>query len=148
MLAGGHRADGPHQGYVNIASQALAQLFNIIILISLGTAYAQCLWRIVRKYYIQTGTLDKLFTMKSDPLALFDAMVDRHAWRHWSLMLLSITILGTQIAVIFPVGAITTQPMAHNITMSRTNLPTYDAADVSLSCAFWLAGRLHVPYQC
>ncbi|KAL9615933.1 MAG: hypothetical protein Q9160_009133 [Pyrenula sp. 1 TL-2023] len=113
-----------------LSSQALAQLFNIIILISLGTAYAQCLWRIVRKYYIQTDTLDKLFTMKSDPLALFDAMVDRHAWRHWSLMLLSITILGTQIAVIFPVGAITTQPMAHNITMERTELPTFNAADL------------------
>lgn len=97
------------QSYVTASSLVLANLFRATLLGSVGICFAQMLWRMLRDQSFRVSTIESLFQMRSNPLAL----ASLHVMREGTLLFLIAGFMWVvPVAVTFPPGALTisTQP--------------------------------------
>lgn len=104
----GKEADGPTriapQAYVTTASNILANTFGFLLRASLGIAFAQHLWRILRASALKVSTIEELFNLRSNPLVQFKFSALRAAPL---LCALAALMWASQFVTSFPPGAIT-----------------------------------------
>lgn len=82
----------------------MANVVGLLLRVSLGCVFTQYLWRLLRDNSLETSTIEDLFTMRSNVLALGRAFGRREAW---ILVLNALFLWSIPITVSFPPGAIT-----------------------------------------
>ncbi|KAF2095130.1 hypothetical protein NA57DRAFT_79617 [Rhizodiscina lignyota] len=103
----------------------MANAIGILLQISLGSAFTKYLWRLVRLAYYRTAFLDDLFSMRSNPLALFRVLAKRKAV---ILILLSLFLWTISVAVSFPPGAVTVEQATQK---SEAAVPSFGIFDLN-----------------
>jgi len=92
------------QSYITTASTVLAGAFGICMQISLGAAFTQHLWHVLRKSARKVSTIESLFTLRTDLFGLFKWDVIQAAPM---LIMLAVIIWSLLVATTFPPGALT-----------------------------------------
>ncbi|PHH61648.1 hypothetical protein CDD81_8059 [Ophiocordyceps australis] len=117
--AQGHGAH-MEQSYVTTASMLLASAFGFFLRLSLGVAFTQHLWRLLRLMPFKVLTIESLFSLRTSPGALFDRHVMLKAW---PLVIMTGLIWASPIATGFPSGSqiIETRPAINIIPKSVAN---------------------------
>lgn len=94
----------------------------------LGLSFTQYLWYILRRQPLATSTIEHIFTLRSNPLSLFDQTVFRSAR---PLVMIAIIYWSVSIAMSFPPGALTVVSSLQEILVLNAEVPTFNASDVS-----------------
>lgn len=105
------------QSWVASISLILVTTFRISICLSLGAAFTQRMWHIVRLNPIKVADLDKYFSMQRDALMLFCSRVLRQAPSLYAMVLIGFTI---GLAVVFPPGALTVEGRLYQNVQPQT----------------------------
>jgi hypothetical protein len=99
-------------------------MFKAVLTASTGICFAQHLWFILRGNAMSLATIEKLFAIRSNLLAIGDL---RSIWRTPLLFLMALLVWCLGIATIYPPGALIVTFEAHNYTenhnMSVMNPP-------------------------
>lgn len=104
----------------------MANVVGILVQVCLGSVFTQYLWRMVRTTSYTTVSLDDMFSMRSNPLAMCRALFKLEAG---ILIMLSLFIMLTSIAVSFPPGAITVK---RDTSITNMTVPSYGIFNVSI----------------
>ena len=91
------------QSWVSSISLVLVTMFRISLGLSLGAAFTQHLWRIVRSDPVKVGDLEKYYNMQRDALMLFHGRV---LCKVPSLYTMALVGFSIGLAVVFPPGAL------------------------------------------
>lgn len=118
------------QSYITTISNILAAGFEITIQTSLGIAFVQYLWHVLRKVALPVSTIETLFCLRSSPQLVFSGSRLRNTPM---LTLIAFVIFATYIAKAFPTGAITVLSSTQ-MQILETNIPTYNGSFVSVTC--------------
>jgi len=115
------------QSYVITTAQLLAEIFRLCLVTTLGAAFTQYLWYILRKKPLHVSSIDTLFSLRQYPFFIFN----RAAFRDAPILTgVAILIYTMAIATSFPPGSITVAlenaKMPVNITV-----PVFNASYVS-----------------
>jgi hypothetical protein len=128
----GTPTDGPEsrvpQTYETTISVILSSIFTLLIHFCLGLSFTQYLWYILRRQPLTTLTIEHIFTLRSNPLSLFDRTVFRRAR---PLVMVAIIYWSASIAMSFPPGAITVVSSLRKVPVMNADVPTFNASDVS-----------------
>lgn len=116
------------QSYVSTLSNISATSFQFTLQLSLGTAFVQYLWYLLRVRAFQTSTIENLFSIRTSPFKLLHLSSLRGAPLLVSLAILIWTIY---ISTSFPPGAISIETKINKITKPSTVL-TFNASYVSV----------------
>ncbi|RDW81970.1 hypothetical protein BP6252_03082 [Coleophoma cylindrospora] len=126
----GKIAEGPglvfEQSYMTTISNILAACFEITIQTSLGIAFVQYLWHVLRKVALPVSTIETLFCLRSSPQLVFSGTGLRNAPM---LTFIAIVIFATYIAKAFPTGAITVVTSRQSL-ITEMSVPTYNGSFV------------------
>lgn len=130
----GKFADGSNrimpQSYVSTSSNILATLFQILLQFSLGIAFVQYLWYLLRTSALQVSTIETLFNLRSSPFSIFQVTTLKRAPILTSLVF---KIWSLYLATSFPPGAITVVSEVYtNVTLMT--VPTFNASFVCQTC--------------
>ncbi|KAF5018121.1 hypothetical protein F66182_9914 [Fusarium sp. NRRL 66182] len=94
----------PSQTYIASLSTFLVNAFGASLVVALGFAFTQCLWRLYRTKPMTVSNVETLYCLRWSPLLLLD-------WTAWAaapfMCLLASTMFFLAIARIFPPGALT-----------------------------------------
>lgn len=94
------------QTHVAAISTLFVTLFGLTLAISLGVAFTQYLWHLLRTKPMTVGTIETLFTMRANPFLLF-------RWSGWAAAPLACTMATVAfllaVVKIFPPGALTVE---------------------------------------
>lgn len=122
---------GPYtsQRYITTASVALANVFQWSLQLVLSLAFAQYLWKILRKSALRIEVIEAMFNVKANPLCIFSLDVIRYGW---ILVLMALVAWGLPAASSFTPGALTVKSVSPNIPGFAT-ISTFNASDVSAS---------------
>lgn len=97
----------PSQTYISSVSTFLVNAFGASLVVALGFAFTQCLWRLYRTQPLTVKNVETLYCLRWSPSLLLD-------WTAWAaapfMCLLASTMLFLAIARIFPPGALTIVP--------------------------------------
>ncbi|CAG8947949.1 unnamed protein product [Penicillium salamii] len=135
----GTPTDGPEsrvpQTYETTISVILSSTFTLLIHFCLGLSFTQYLWYILRRQPLAILTIEHIFTLRSNPLSLFDKTVFRRAR---PLVMVAIIYWFASIAMSFPPGAITVVSSLQEVHVLNADVPTFNASDKNppLSLAF------------
>ena len=110
------------QGWATRISVIFTRVFSISLSIALGTAYTQLLWRRLRRTALKISTIDRLFSMSSNPLKTLHSSGITNAPTLW---LAAVFLPCVPIAAIFPPGALEVVSIL-NTTSFDWPVPTYD----------------------
>lgn len=128
----GTPTDGPEsrvpQTYETTISVILSSTFTLLIHFCLGLSFTQYLWYILRRQPLAILTIEHIFTLRSNPLSLFDRTVFRRAR---PLVMVAIIYWFASIAMSFPPGAITVVSSLQEVHVLNADVPTFNASDVS-----------------
>lgn len=128
----GTPTDGPEsrlpQTYEKTISVILSNTFTLMIQFCLGLSFTQYLWYILRRQPLATSTIEHIFTLRSNPLSLFDQTVFRRAR---PLVMIAVIYWSVSIAMSFPPGALTVVSSLKEILVLNAEVPTFNASDVS-----------------
>jgi hypothetical protein len=112
------------QAQVSAVSILLTTIFKAALTASTGICFAQHLWFILRGTATSLSTIEKLFVIRTNLLALGDLRV---IWRAPLLFLMALLVWCLGLATIYPPGALIVTFEAHTITenhnMSVMNPP-------------------------
>ncbi len=129
----GKEADGQAriapQSYVTTLSNFLANTFGFLLRASLGVAFAQHLWYILRVSALEVSTIEELFNLRSNPLLQFKPSALRATPL---LCALAAVMWVSQFVTSFPPGAITVTSVQQT-SFELTDVPWFDASYVSAS---------------
>ncbi|RSL88902.1 hypothetical protein CEP51_001511 [Fusarium floridanum] len=97
----------PSQTYIASVSTFFVNAFGASLVVALGFAFTQCLWRLYRTQPMTVRNVETLYCLRWSPSLLLD-------WTAWAaapfMCLLASTMLFLAIARIFPPGALTIVP--------------------------------------
>ncbi|KAL2673642.1 hypothetical protein Neosp_012085 [[Neocosmospora] mangrovei] len=97
----------PSQTYIASVSTFFVNAFGASLVVALGFAFTQCLWRLYRTQPMTVRNVETLYSLRWSPSLLLD-------WKAWAaapfMCLLASTMLFLAIARIFPPGALTIVP--------------------------------------
>ncbi|KAI8649756.1 hypothetical protein NCS55_01438400 [Fusarium keratoplasticum] len=111
----------PSQTYIASVSTFLVNAFGASLVVALGFAFTQCLWRLYRTQPMTVRNVETLYSLRWSPSLLLD-------WTAWTaapfMCLLASTMLFLAIARIFPPGALTIVPR-DLINSTNRAVPTF-----------------------
>ncbi|KZF21607.1 hypothetical protein L228DRAFT_156401 [Xylona heveae TC161] len=108
------------QTYVTTVSTIMANMFAILIQGSLAAAFVQHLWRQIRKAPLEVCRLERLFTLRSNPLSFFDIHIYRN---YFVLAIMAIIIWFCPVVTSFPPGALKVSSGPYDL-FSNGSIPT------------------------
>ncbi|KAF2144859.1 uncharacterized protein K452DRAFT_305825 [Aplosporella prunicola CBS 121167] len=116
--------DSLSQSWVAAMSTAFVRVYSVLLTTSLGTAFAQLLWRRMRLKAHRVSTIDSLMSLTRNPLRLFCWDVLFHAPFLWIFgLLLTLIPIGT----VLPPGALVVHSRSR-IIHTDVVVPTFDPA--------------------
>jgi hypothetical protein len=130
------------QPYVTALSLVFVNGFRMLLAAALGISFVQIVWKLLRVRPMQLGDLDRLLSVMGNPLQL--GRIDLF-WRVPIPFLCAVLFWCLPIAMVFPPGALTVEPMTVT-RLSTKSVPTIDPSfigngtyDDMLSTALWEA---------
>jgi hypothetical protein len=131
------------QSQISAVSILLTTIFKAALTASTGICFAQNLWHVLRGNAISLSTIENLFVIRTNLLALSDFRV---IWRAPLLFLLALLVWCLGLAVIYPPGALIVTFEAHTFTenynMSVMNPPVPQDLDLAGNDTFPTLGEV------
>ncbi|KAL9067371.1 MAG: hypothetical protein Q9157_006825 [Trypethelium eluteriae] len=125
------------QTWLLVVVALISNIFGIAIDMSLGGAFTQYLWRHLRSRFLKASTINDLFSMRGDIFSktitgdiasVFKSVKESGAW---ALLMMTIILWSKPIFSPFISAAITVKLSPATIGPSSTQVPIFDAADVT-----------------
>ncbi|KAE8416501.1 hypothetical protein BDV36DRAFT_260138 [Aspergillus pseudocaelatus] len=113
--------------YSRTISIISASAVGLLLRFSLGLSFTQYLWRVLRSASLKISIIEQLFSMRSSLTFVQHRVILQKVW---PLILITIIIWCTSIAMSFPAMAVTPSFREHIVV--DFSVPTFNAEDVRI----------------